>query len=174
MKPSVDIMADEAFDCYPVKRRGERRRLNPNREGIAWLEEQSETDTEISVTYGMGDDFLVHRALGYHSARRRDMYPWPMFQTFSGFKANMLPCLDPCPHCDNWARTSRCTSHHDLDGIAGLKMGGKRRGEWWAQREQGRQYPTAYASPTRSELAQSVGRGFFDQATAERVAPQWR
>jgi len=164
MKPDPTTPLDEVFDCYPVRHRGERRRLNPNQAGIAWLEEQSETDTEIAEIYSVAiGELRVQRALGYYSAKRRDMYPWPMFQTFSDFKANMLPYPNPCPDCDDWARTSRCTSHHDLDGIAGLKMGDGRRQTRQAQRE------TGASTPTRSEPAQSVGRGFFDQATAERV-----
>lgn len=142
---------------YPVKRRGERRRLNPNRDGIAWLEEQSETDTEISMTYPMGEivqgeegafrDFTVHRALGYYAARRRGMYAWPMFQVHAGFKASMIKYPNPCPACDDWARTSRCTSHHDRDGVAGLKMGYRR----------------------RIQAPLIDGRAFFDQAVRASV-----
>jgi hypothetical protein len=175
MKPDL---LDEVLGCYPVKRRGDRRRLNPNRDGIAWLEEQSETDTEISTTYPMGAiaytpegevyEFAVHRALGYYSARRRDMYPWPMFQVHAGFKASML-VFDSCPDCDDWSRTSRCTSHHDQDGVAGLKMGDERRAYRRAQQEQGTPSPTAYYSP--SPPPDIDGRRFFDRAIqeAERV-----
>jgi len=156
VKPSSAYPSPEEF-CYPVKRRGERRRLNPNRDGIAWLEEQSETDTEISMTYPTGEilrsedgetysDFLVHRALGYYSARQRDMYPWPMFQVHAGFKASMLS-YSPCPGCDDWARTSRCTSHHDRDGVAGLKRGYRR----------------------RIQAPLIDGRAFFDQAVRASV-----
>lgn len=119
---------------YPVKRKGQPRRLDPNWAGIEWLERQSETDTEVAETYDIGEappgsfasEIRVQRALGWYSARRKGMYPWPMFQTFATFKANMLRYLDPCPACDDWSRTSQCEEHHD-EGVAGLKIGEERR-----------------------------------------------
>lgn len=139
MKPSSAYPSPEEF-CYPVKRRGERRRLNPNQAGIAWLEEQSDTDTEIASTYETGEpaedgqyEFVVHRALGWHSARQRGMYPWPMFQVISGFKASRFSYPRPCPACDDWSRTSQCADHHDRDGVAGLAMGYQRQQARYAQ-----------------------------------------
>lgn len=163
--------------CYPVKRRGERRRLNPNQAGIDWLEEESETETEISLTYPMGEivdlltsderrEFLVQRALGHSSARQRGMYPWPMFEVHTGFKASMLEYPKPCPDCDNWARTSRCTSHHDRDGVAGLAMGEERRRERRRERSW-RARQTVAAVPPASVHERVLGRDFFTRAAAE-------
>lgn len=134
-------VADESIGVhsYPVKKKGQPRRLDPNWGAINWLESETETDTEISEEYDAGEsvfdgegnflgtDFLIQRALGYFSARQAGMYPWPMFQTFATFKASMSPYPDPCPDCDDWSRTSRCEVHHDQDGVAGLKMGDERR-----------------------------------------------
>lgn len=123
---------------YPVKRKGERRRLVPNWDAIRYLEDESWTDTEISeeLTAGeavfdddavyLGTEFKIQRALGYFSARQRGMYPWPMFQVFASFKISMVP-YSPCPDCDDFSRTSKCEVHHDRDGVAGLKMGDERR-----------------------------------------------
>lgn len=122
---------------YPVKKKGQPRRLDPNWPAIHWLEDSSETDTEISQEYSFGEliegtdiyEFRGLRALGYYEAKRRDMFPWPMFQTFpvNILKVRMISYPDPCPDCDDWSRTSRCSEHHDRDGIAGLKRGGDRR-----------------------------------------------
>lgn len=131
-------VAREAYGVelyYPIKKRRQPRRLDPNWAGIEWLEQQSETDTEISEEYDAGEYdggetvFRVQRALGWNSARRMGMYPWPMFQCFPAvsFKASMFRYLDPCPDCDDWSRTSKCEVHHDRDGVAGLKMGHERR-----------------------------------------------
>lgn len=138
---------------YPVKRKGERRRLNPNLDAIRWLEgEAFQTDTEIARTYDLGE-FTVHRALGWSNARRMGMYPWPMFQAHSSFKAHMLS-YDSCPDCDNWAYTSRCTKHHDRDGIAGLVRGAHRRAERQDRRREER------ADPCYDDLLQAYRQAF--------------
>lgn len=137
-------LAGEVFS-YPVKKKHQPRRLDPNWGGIIWLEDQAETNTEIAEEYdagepmpGGGSEFKIQRALGWYNAKR-SMYPSPMFQTFSGFKAHMITYTDPCPACDDWSRTSRCPEHHDRDGVAGLDMEHKRRvarANERAQREQ--------------------------------------
>lgn len=125
---------------YPIKKKGQRRRLVPNWDAIRYLEDESWTDTEISEELDAGEavldddavhlgtEFKIQRALGYFSARQKGMYPWPMFQTFpaTSFKINSVP-YSPCPDCDDFSRTSKCEVHHDRDGVAGLKMGDERR-----------------------------------------------
>ena len=124
---------------YPVKRKGQRRRLDPNREGALWLEDETRDDTEIDPEdcYGTGElipgtytlEFKILRAEGYFKARRQGHYARPMFETFGllASSSNRVPYPAPCPDCDDWSRTSRCTEHHDRDGVAGLRMGEERR-----------------------------------------------
>jgi hypothetical protein len=116
---------------YPVRRRGERRRLNPNQAGINWLEgEAFQAATEITEIYLAGElnEFRVSVADGWYGAKHNGMYPRPMFQVFGLEVSSMIGRqVTPCPDCDNWAYTSRCQVHHDRDGIAGLEMGPSRR-----------------------------------------------
>lgn len=159
----ADVSNEQALTFhYPVKKKGQPRQLRPNLDAIRYLEIESETDTEIHSEHDAGEtvwedgacvgfEFKVQRALGYFSACQRSMYPWPMFQVFqvSGFKAKMIGYLSPCPDCDDWSRTSRCTEHHDRDGVAGLKMGDERRRARQRERDRatGRRVVNAYASP---------------------------
>lgn len=105
-------------DHYPVRRRGERRRLNPNTAGITWLETQSESDTEIYGTYDLvpGEGM---RALRSHGARRPDpgICIRPMVAVLRD--EHVFPSWgsvrrDPCPGCDDWSRTARCARHPEL------------------------------------------------------------
>lgn len=148
---------------YPIKKKGEPRRLRPNLDAIRYLEIEAETDTEIHSEYDAGEsvfdeddtflgvEFKVQRALGYFGARQTGMYPWPMFQTFpaTALKAKGVVYLDPCPACDDWSRTSRCEEHHDRDGVAGLGMGDERRRARRSARD-ARQVVNAYTSPDRA------------------------
>lgn len=116
-------------DHYPIRRRGQRRRLDPNWDGIRCLEgAEFRADTEIIFYYPDGEDeeFLVRRAGGWGDAHTKGMYPRPMFQVFGLAGSTPIP-VTPCPDCDDWARTSHCTEHHDRDGIAGLDMEDERR-----------------------------------------------
>ena len=161
---------------YPVKKKGEPRRLRPNLDAIHWLEDESETDTEISEEYDAGEysaqsptgcEFKVQRANGWYDAERASMYPRPMFQTFDLeiSSSSMVPYLKPCPACDDWSRTSRCSEHHDEDGVAGLRMGADRRAERNTRRNGP---PTAYSdAPT-----DGGPRGIYDTLVQmyERIA----
>jgi hypothetical protein len=170
----ADVSNEQALTFhYPVKKKGQPRRLRPNLDAIRYLEIESETDTEIREEYGAGEavfndeevylgvEFKIERALGYFSARQRNMYPWPMFQVFqvSGFKAKMIGYLSPCPDCDDWSRTSRCTEHHDRDGFAGLKKGDERRRARQRERDRatGRRVVNAYASPNSGLVRDANG-----------------
>lgn len=155
---NLSRLMDAAFpaDHYPVRQKRQPRRLNPNWDGIRWLEEQSEADTEIHSEMGAGEynpnsptgcEFKIQRALGYYRAKRAGMYPRPMFQVLrpGAGSAPQLSYPDPCPACDDWSRTSRCTEHHDRDGVAGLAKGYERREARRAARGDNR--PPAYATP---------------------------
>lgn len=118
---------------YPVRRKGERRRLNPNQAGIDWLEgrctdgEDFLGDTEIVEFDVAVDGLQSYLTSGWYAAKRGGNYARPMFQVF-GMEASSSAEIPytPCPDCDNWARTSKCETHHDLDGVAGLSMGAER------------------------------------------------
>lgn len=149
-------LADTARDltrpreaCYPIRRKGEKRRLNPNQAGIDWLEGRC-TDgedflgaTEIAAETPSGEvvglgvygepvhEYKILRAHGGFRARRRGLYVRPIFQTLhiERGSAQQLSYPAPCPDCDDWSRTSRCAQHHDRDGIEGLLMSLKRGAE---------------------------------------------
>lgn len=126
---------------YPVKKRQEKRVLNPNWLGIAHLEAEALGDTEIISEYPYGEyidddlmlgpEFVHLRASGFYQAKRDGMYPRPMFQVFDLeiSSSSQISYADPCPACDDWSRTARCEEHHDRDGAAGLKLGRQRREE---------------------------------------------
>lgn len=82
---------------YPVRRRGQKRQLNPNWVGIAWLEAEALEDTEILQTiepdartsaYKMGEGLAVQHSrraaeMADESVRERPLYVRPMFQVFN-------------------------------------------------------------------------------------------
>lgn len=104
-------------DSYPVRRRGERRELLPNRAGIEWLEgEAFKSDTEIVYTETLGvlEDCLK---ITYASGRSQKLHSRPMFDVldgsaFSGFP----PSVQPCASCDDFARSWNCEEHHERQG----------------------------------------------------------
>lgn len=124
----AEVAADE--DYYPVRRRGEKRRLNPNRAAIEWLENDTFDLTDAGYRYLMSDTggryavnddtlddlilvlVLVTRAygstLGTHHNR-------PMFECFkiTGNKGT-ASYPDPCPDCDNFAYSPRECERHAL------------------------------------------------------------
>lgn len=113
---------------YPVRRKGERRRLNPNTDGIKWLEGEAFLEATQIVEFDVAHDGLrSYLTSGWYAAKRGGNYARPMFQVFrmEASSSAQIP-YTPCPDCDNWARTSKCETHHDLDGVAGLSMGAER------------------------------------------------
>ncbi|QMP84442.1 hypothetical protein HUN42_00065 [Streptomyces phage Dagobah] len=123
----VSHLADVAAgkDHYPVRRRGERRRLNPNQAGIAWLSEQAEpvtkTENEIPVINGDHAGLVFTRAKGWLAARKEGMYPGPMFKIvhddveleLRNFWAS--PSRETaCAGCDDWSRTASCDDHPEM------------------------------------------------------------
>lgn len=89
---------------YPVRRRGEARRLVPNWVGIAWLEAEALEDTEILATeqpsptqaaVKMGEGLAVQRSrraveMVDESVRERPLYVRPMFQVFNDAHENVM------------------------------------------------------------------------------------
>lgn len=118
----AEVAADE--DYYPVRRRGEKRRLNPNRAAIEWLENDTSDLLKAHFRYLMSDTggrygaaydepldlILVTKAygatLGTHHNR-------PMFECFgiTGNKGSQ-DYADPCPDCDNLAYSPRECERH--------------------------------------------------------------
>lgn len=117
-------LSDTAFgeDHYPVRRRGEKRRLNPNLAGIAWLDRRAAEVTATTETRVMSDTgtilpknfegaFILTRV---YPRPRVDNHLRPMFQTFNidGWSATGT-YTDPCPDCFNMAYSdSRCKRGH--------------------------------------------------------------
>lgn len=114
-------------DYYPVRRRGEKRRLNPNRAAIEWLENDTLDLTEersrflmsdIGGRYAVSEDeldvlvlALVIKArgsiLGTHHSR-------PMFECFGiTWNKGMMSYSNPCPDCYNFAYSSRRCGQHN-------------------------------------------------------------
>lgn len=111
---------DPAAVTYPVKRRGERRRLVPNQAGIDWLENETgpATDIERLGVLGRSEDRLdVQVSNGYYAAQRRGHYTRPMIQVIS---LGSDPSSDygtryrrQCEACYDFARTWNCPDHHE-------------------------------------------------------------
>lgn len=119
----AEAAADKEF--YPIRRRGEKRRLNPNRAAIEWLEADtfSLTDeysrflmTDTGGRYGAGrgeidDTVLVTKAfgatLGSHHSR-------PMFECFDHVMVNGLS-TGSCGNCDNYAYSWAGCPDHAID-----------------------------------------------------------
>lgn len=118
-----DVASDE--DHYPVRRRGEKRRLNPNRAGIAWLDGQAAVQSVPTIAQWCYDDkstwwqgitagepwIKVWRATGFRGGNT----PRPMLQAFRvdkigrGMRSNGT-C---CPDCYDFAYSdSRCDRGH--------------------------------------------------------------
>lgn len=149
----ADVCNEQALTFhYPIKQKGQPRRLRPNLDAIRYLEIEQEQPTEIFELYDAGEalpgtsvsEYKIQRANGWYDAKRGGHYPRPMFQTFdleiSSSSQVIYP--EPCPACDDWSRTSRCEEHHDLDGVAGLRMGADRRS---ARNERREGPPTVYS-----------------------------
>ncbi len=109
---------------YPVKKRREPRRLNPNQEGIRWLERTEAMDLCAEIS-SVPDDT---NGLVYWSTKgtRTKSYSRPMFQLIfdwsgprPGHKAS--PGLR-CPGCADFARSWACSVHGEVDWDWDLKM----------------------------------------------------
>lgn len=133
-------------DYYPVKRKGERRRLRPNPGAIRYLEDATETDTEIESVERLGDQeewaqMNGVRALGWYNAKRAGHYPRRMFDVFALETSSTYPVSysKPCPACQDFSRTWACTEHYELPR--------RRQLPGRVQRPGSEVRPTAYCSP---------------------------
>lgn len=123
----AEVAADE--DYYPVRRRGEKRRLNPNRAAIEWLEADAERGMHAVTVYMMDDtggrysleEAVVLRSdmlkvtrtyganLGSHHSR-------PIFECFSINKVKRVTCSSSsCGNCDNFAYSFRGCELHGVE-----------------------------------------------------------
>lgn len=127
----AEVAADE--DYYPVRRRGQKRRLNPNRAAIEWLENDTLDLTEERGRFLMSDtggryalddtrDDLIAvtrtygSTLGTHHSR-------PMFECFKiTWNKGVVRYPRPCPECDNLAYSFQGCERHaftsELDQIS--------------------------------------------------------
>lgn len=105
---------------YPVRRRGQERHLNPNQDGIDWLEgEAFKSETEIVEAYttssGTHWECTVQRVYGWFRASGHG-HPRPMFQTFTGgASSGMSQTVTPCEACDNFAVSWSCADHPEAE-----------------------------------------------------------
>lgn len=96
---------------YPIKRRGVPRRLAPNTDGIAWLEEQSWYDTKITFEQVEEAEGIKYLKTPGHATRD---YNRPMFEiipneAFSGSGRSVTPC-----QCDRFDRSWACEIHPEI------------------------------------------------------------
>lgn len=126
---AIGRLIDEAFagNHYPVKRKGERRRLNPDLAAITWLELSIQAHTVIHETEYAGDGLRNTFAYGWYGARNKGMHPGPMFKILplEVTSSSQTPGHN-CPDCGDWARTSRCEEHPErgVEGILGRDRNG--------------------------------------------------
>jgi hypothetical protein len=100
-------------DYYPIKKKGTRRRLNPNRAAIEWLDEDCQSSTTIVALREDPDvDLVVQRTNGGEWTRdETSNYVRPMIQVLGGGSATPRNFANPCPACDDWSRTANCADH---------------------------------------------------------------
>lgn len=111
--------ADEKF--YPIKKRGGRRYLNPNRHAIAWLEKETADDTRIGELIDVyaggqwtGSQWILAR--GWSTARQNGQYVRPMYELFNleASSSNMRDYANPCPACLDFSRSWACEEHPEI------------------------------------------------------------
>ena len=102
-------------DSYPVRRRGEPRRLNPDWEAIACLEGMLFCeDTEIvhrRVMPGTDEQLIIERAAG----AMQKQYRRPMIQPLPlEVSSTMQQRVTPCGDCYDFHRSWACAEHPEL------------------------------------------------------------
>lgn len=102
---------------YPVRKRGEARRLNPNLEAIEWLEESTREATEIACTVPAGPPGLItlygRATIRAFEAPFPMSYTRPMFQVIDPEASSTLPVnhAGACPDCFDFSRSWTCELH---------------------------------------------------------------
>ena len=117
----ADVSNEQALTFhYPVKKRGEKRRLRPNLDAIRYLEIEAETDTEIESVNQLGNteewaEMYGVRALGWYSAKRAGHYPRRMFDVFAlETSSSNSVSYTPCAACDDFSRSWACADHPEV------------------------------------------------------------
>lgn len=153
-----------SVEHYPVKRRGQKRRLDPNWPAIAWLEAESLADTEIVdtdevtlETDGVTEIITLEHARGNYEARERRHYPRTMFQLIEDGHSSGSPTspASPCPDCYDFSRSWNCPDHPEVP------WGGPERG-WLRPGRPDR----AYTSPPAGGMVEALGRQVQSYANA--------
>jgi hypothetical protein len=104
---------------YPVKKRGQARRLNPNWTAIAWLEAETLGRTKIiavSTPYDGLRRVTTHGAAGIISRTTPGVrHSRPMFEIRNDRPGSNATSYyrDPCPNCSDLAYTRTCPEHGD-------------------------------------------------------------
>lgn len=120
-------LSNPAGAHYPVRRRGERRELRPNWTGIAWLEAQTLKHTKVIGTIPVYADDDNPVWYTHPAARLTDRISEgapthctrPMIELIDDYSVHEFRMsgpqygTNPCPDCDDWSRTARCTQHQE-------------------------------------------------------------
>ncbi len=125
--PGISLLADVSREMlggeefYPVKQKGQPRRLDPNWAGIAWLEATTLLDTEIeadSTDMVASDDGLTnYRASGWYDAVRRHHYSRPMLQILTDIGTTLTSgVIGACAACYDFSRSWACEEHEKPPG----------------------------------------------------------
>lgn len=149
----ADVSNEQALAFhYPIKRKGERRRLNPNWDAICWLEDDSAEDCEIEYIEPMGSGELKELNVLYTFGRESKSYPRPMIQiiprdAFSGANQSVSPCS--CDRFDYSWEHVRCEKHTEVEwDWEGRCWKRPRTGAPGCPCHECRTPPLAYASPS--------------------------
>ena len=164
--------AASPIEYYPVRRRGQKRRLTPNWDAIRWLEEDTEGATEISDVAPLGaENTPWHsinnvRALGYYSAKRTGHYPRRMFDVFDleVSSSNMISYADPCPGCQDFSRSWACIEHPEVAWNTKRRV--------WERHIEDRTRCSCTPCTERRERAAEASSGYTDMGTDGLRPPQ--
>lgn len=76
-----------------------------------YLDQLANTEIIYHMERGL-DGWEIQRAAG----RYKGTYSRPMFETFEDGVTSAIrkSYPDPCPACDDWSRTSKCTEHYEI------------------------------------------------------------
>lgn len=181
---------------YPVRRRGEARRLNPNWVGIAWLEAEALEDTEILVTetpgpaqaaVKMGEGLAVQRSrraveMIDESVRERPLYVRPMFQVFNDAHENVMLHHgarvrrdSACADCYDFQYPGRDCPRHPVKRLARNHLN---EAVYWESRsapdEMWRNLVATYARIIEAEAPRGIREPEGDQVEVESVDQEGR
>ena len=144
---------------YPVKRKREPRRLNPNWAGIAWLEAQALGPTTLHDPDPMGDvpGLYIQRSSGGEQVKTSTTnYVRPMFQIFHPDASSSMrrPVDRPCAACYDFGRSWNCPAHPERKWL-GVGRGWER--------------PATPQEPTAPDFT-----GWADMIDPDTIARAWK